>query len=142
MKLTKIFSTLLFLGLIPFFGNSQVTTSSITGSVQSSTGENLEGATVTAVHTPSGTQYQTLAKTGGTFILPNLRIGGPYTVTVNYVGFKVQTFEGINLVLGEPYNLKVVMGEDIQEIEAVVVSGRRSGAVAKTGAATNIGQQQ
>lgn len=141
MKLKHIFATLFLLGMLPFMGISQVTTSSITGSVQSSAGEPLEGATITAVHIPSGTQYQTLAKSGGIFILPNVRIGGPYTITVNYVGFKTQTFEGINLLLGEPYNLKVVMGEDIQEIEAVVVSGRRAG-VAKTGASTNIGQQQ
>lgn len=142
MKLKQILPFILAIGLLPFTGLAQVTTSSITGTVKSSSGEILEGATVTAVHTPSGTQYQTISKSGGVFILPNIRIGGPYLVTVNYVGFKAQSFEGIHLLLGEPYDINVVMGEDIEEIEAVVVTTRRRGAVDKTGAATNIGQQQ
>jgi hypothetical protein len=70
---------------------SQVTTSSITGTVRSASGEGLEGATVTAVHTPSNTTYNTLSKKGGNFTLPSLRIGGPYTLTINYVGQNTQT---------------------------------------------------
>lgn len=121
---------------------SQVTTSSITGTVKSSTGEALEGATITAVHTPSGTTYNTISKKGGNFTLPSLRIGGPYTLTVNYVGQKTQTVSDFFLTLGEPFNANVVMGEAAQELTGVVVSTSRRRAPDKTGASTNITAQQ
>ena len=142
MRIKHFLPVLLAIALIPFSGLGQVTTSSITGTVKTNTGEDLEGATVTAVHLPTGSEYVTLSKKGGVFILPNIRIGGPYTVTINYVGYKAQTFEGINLLLGEPFSINVVMGEDVQEIDAVVVTGRRRVGADRTGAATNIGQRQ
>jgi hypothetical protein len=48
---------------------AQVTTSSITGVVKTADGQPIEGASLVAVHTPSGTQYSTLAKKGGVFHL-------------------------------------------------------------------------
>ena len=87
MNLKRILPLLIAAFLFPFAMNAQVTTSSITGFVKSDNGEPLEGATVTAVHVPSGTKYVTLTKKDGNFTLPNTRIGGPYTVTVEYVGY-------------------------------------------------------
>ena len=78
---------------------AQVTTSSINGIVKDASGKSLEGATVTAVHTPSGTTYNTVAKKQGVFTLPSLRIGGPYMVKVNFVGFGTLTVESVNLLL-------------------------------------------
>lgn len=138
----RIVPVLLALALIPFIGAAQVTTSSITGTVKASSGEFLEGATVTATHLPSGTVYTSISRSGGVFSLSNVRIGGPYRVKIDYVGYTSQVVEGFNLALGEPYNINATMGEDVQEIAAVVVTARRRGAVDKTGASTNIGQRQ
>jgi hypothetical protein len=121
---------------------SQVTTSSITGTVRSSSGEGLEGATVTAVHTPSNTTYNTLSKKGGNFTLPALRIGGPYTLTINYVGQNPQTIPDIFLTLGEPFNTNVIMGESNQQLASVVVSASRRRTPDRTGASTNISREQ
>ncbi|HTL09105.1 MAG TPA: carboxypeptidase-like regulatory domain-containing protein, partial [Chitinophagaceae bacterium] len=81
--------------------HAQVTTSAINGTVTGTKGEPLQGATVTAVHLPSGTKYTTLSKKGGVFNMPGLRAGGPYTVTVNFVGYKPQVTDNITLALGE-----------------------------------------
>jgi hypothetical protein len=64
---------------------AQVTTSSITGTVKGDNGQLLAGATVTAVHLPSGTQYSTISSKDGVFNLPGLRVGGPYQVTIAVV---------------------------------------------------------
>lgn len=124
--------------------NAQVTTSSITGTVKDNKNQGLEGASVTATHTPSGTTYTTVSKKGGGFNLPGLRIGGPYTLKITYVGYAAQTFEEIYLQLGLAYAVNVTMGTEERNIGNVTVSttaGRRT-LVDKSGAATVVGQRQ
>ena len=123
--------------------NAQVTTSSITGSVKDEKGQALTGATITATHLPSGTVYTTIAGKSGAFVLPSCRVGGPYQVKVEFVGLKPAVFEGITLILGEPYNINADMSISNQVMENVVVTGtRRKAAVDKTGASTNINNRQ
>ena len=66
---------------------AQVTTASINGFVTDEKNEGLIGATVVAVHQPSGTRYGVTTLTDGRYNIPNMRVGGPYQVTVTYVGF-------------------------------------------------------
>ncbi|MEY3350497.1 MAG: hypothetical protein RIQ50_608 [Bacteroidota bacterium] len=123
--------------------SAQVTTSSINGVVKDGAGKSLDGATVTAVHTPSGTTYVTLSKKQGVFNIPSVRIGGPYTVKVEFVGYGTVTVENINLLLGEPYFINAVMGEKAATLSEVTVTGKRSKlGVDKTGASTNVGVRQ
>ncbi len=133
-----------FLALfVAFTASAQVTTSSINGVVKDASGKALEGATITATHTPSGTVYNTISKKAGVFTLPSVRIGGPYTIIVNYVGFGSLTVENINLQLGEPYFVNAEMNVAQTTLSGVVVSGKRSKLGAdKTGASTNVGQRQ
>ncbi|MBX9784021.1 MAG: carboxypeptidase regulatory-like domain-containing protein [Chitinophagaceae bacterium] len=137
-KLRKLLLPL-FAMFVSMAAVAQVTTSSITGTVKDKSGNALEGATVTATHTPTGTVYTTISKKGGVFNIVNARIGGPYKLKVEFVGQKAYEVEGFTLSLGEPYDLKVEMGDDVKQItEVVVTGGKRRGAVEKTGAATNI----
>lgn len=128
--LTLVFAAFLF----PFMANAQVTTSSITGFVKSDKGEPLEGATVTAIHVPSGTKYVTLTKKDGNFTLPNTRIGGPFTLTVEYVGYAPQTIKDITLNLGEPFVANVTLSQQAQVLSEVTIAAAGRGAMAKTGA--------
>jgi len=119
---------------------AQVTTSSINGTVTDIKGETLQGATVTAEHQPSGTKYTTLSKKGGVFNMPGLRSGGPYKVTINFVGYKPQVTENITLALGDAYNINAEMSATITDLAAVTVTGtRRRSSADKNGATTNIG---
>lgn len=127
----------------PFLAGAQVTTSSITGVVKDSKGLQLTGATVEAVHQPSGSRYRTISMKGGYFTLQGLRVGGPYLVTISYSGYAPATYEGFDLLLGEGYNIPAILKEKESVLENVVVSAAKKRVVAdKTGASTNIGQRQ
>jgi len=67
--------------------SAQVTTSAMSGKITDDKGEALIGATVVAVHTPSGTRYGTTTNVDGTFYISALRSGGPYRVDITYTGY-------------------------------------------------------
>src|SRR5436190_19713796 len=126
-----------------FFSFAQVTTSSITGTVKDNNGQPLTGATVTAIHTPSGTTYKTLAGKEGVFNLPNMRPGGPYSLTVTYTGLQTYNLDGITLELGQSYNVNATLAQNQQILENVVVTGRsRRAAIDRIGMSTNISSKQ
>ena len=124
---------------------AQVTTSSLAGKVtlDNANGEEVIGATIQAIHEPSGTRYAAVTNTSGRFTIQGMRTGGPYSVTISYIGFQPKTVKGVNLQLGETYNLSVWLSEDANELAEVIVSGKASKfAAEKTGAATNINSSQ
>ena len=124
---------------------AQITTSSMAGKVtlEDEKGEEVIGATVIAVHEPSGTRYTAVTNTSGRFSINGMRTGGPYNVTVSYIGFQPKTVKGIVLQLAETYNLAVWLSEDATQLSEVVISGKASKfAAEKTGAATNINNAQ
>lgn len=120
-----------------------ITTASISGSVVDGNSEKLFGANVIAEHTPSGTKYGTITNDEGRFRLPNLRIGGPYTVTISFLGYDTKTETGINLSLGQDYSLTIIMGENVTELEGIQISARKNATLNsnKTGSGKNINQQ-
>ena len=124
---------------------AQVTTAGLSGKVTMNTaqGEAVIGATVSALHEPSGSRYQAVTNVDGLFNIQGMRTGGPYTVTVSYIGMERKVLRGITLQLGEVYNLPVWLAEDATVLKEVVVTGKASKfAGEKTGAATNINNEQ
>ncbi|MBQ0114430.1 MAG: TonB-dependent receptor, partial [Bacteroidales bacterium] len=120
-----------------------VTTSAMSGVVTDENNETLIGATVQAVHVPSGTKYNAVSNLDGRFTIQGMRPGGPYTVEVSYVGYKTKTFEQVTLQLAETTNLPVQMSNSANALEEVVVVGTSSKfAAEKTGASTNINSAQ
>jgi hypothetical protein len=124
--------------------SAQVTTSSIQGSVRDDSGESLIGATIRAIHEPSGSVYGSVTNVEGRFTLPNMRVGGPYTVEVSFIGYQSQTFSGIILRLGEPYALNVELTSEETELEQVIVTaqGVDDFTSARTGTATHVSNEQ
>ena len=121
---------------------AQLTTSSMAGKVVAN-GEELIGAVVEAVHTPSGTRYTTVSNEKGMFAINGMRVGGPYEVTVKYIGYETKTFTGVTLELGETYNLNASMSEDAVQLADVVVTAQATKfTTEKTGASTNITNRQ
>lgn len=119
-----------------------VTTASMSGVVSAADGGTLPGANVIAVHEPSGSQYGMATRSDGSFTFPAMRVGGPYRVTVSFVGYEPKVFEGIELKLGQTYTVNAVLAEEgaLQEIEIV---GRTNPVInsERTGAATNISNE-
>lgn len=140
-----MFKKLLFLVtlLMAVAVGAQTTTSAISGVVNAGE-QTLPGANVVAVHTPTGTTYGAITNFDGRFNLFNLRVGGPYTITVSYVGFQAQEYTGVTLNLGETYNVEVTLSEDSNALEEVVITGSRNNTFSdgRTGSATNVGERQ
>lgn len=133
----------LLLGLLigPMAAHGQgATTAAIQGEVTDANGEVLPGANVVVVHVPSGTQYGTSTNQNGRYNLTNLRVGGPYRVTVSFVGYQSQREEGVTLDLGETTRLNFQLQEQTAELEEVQVVARRGGILSseRRGVATNI----
>ena len=53
------------------------TTSALAGSVVDEKGEGLPGATVIAVHEPTGSRYGASTRADGRYNILNMRVGGP-----------------------------------------------------------------
>jgi outer membrane receptor protein involved in Fe transport len=140
----RLFLFLAFLITAQLGWGQGVTTSSMTGTITDESGEGLPGATVVATHTPTGTRYGTSTLVDGRFSIPNMRVGGPYTVEVSFIGFQNQTFKDISIRLGEPHVLNIKLGQAAAQLGEVVVSGARSTVLnaERTGASTNISRQQ
>jgi hypothetical protein len=144
-KTTKYLSTMLlflFVSLMAFGQGS--TTSSMSGKIVDSKGEILPGASIVAVHVPSGTMYGAITNNTGLFALQGMRTGGPYKVEVSFVGFSKKTFTEISLSLGETYILNTNLTESNTELNEVVVVGAKPSKFSntKTGATTNISGAQ
>jgi hypothetical protein len=128
--------------LIAVASMAQVTTGTVTGNVKDSKGLALTGASVEAIHEPSGSKYKAVSSAAGKFTLTGLRIGGPYRITISYVGLKTEIFTDVTVQLGEPSVIDVTLAESSSQLSEVIVSGTsRKGALIskdRKGTSTNI----
>ena len=113
-----------------------VTTSAMNGFVLDENGAPLPGALVRAVHVPSGTTYSALVRAGGTYAIPNMRVGGPYRVTVQLIGYQTDTKEEPMLQLGQAARLDFALKVAAIEVRAVEATADEVFSSARTGAAT------
>ena len=134
----------LCLGIRYYHAHAQVTTASIYGFVRDDKGDNLPGATVSAVHLPTGAQYGVTTRSEGEYNLPNLRIGGPYTITVSYVGYTSEVIENVFLSLGQKLPLTVTIRNDARQLSEVEVRANANDVLNnnRTGPQTNISNEQ
>lgn len=121
-----------------------LTSSAMNGVVTSSKNETLPGASVVAVHVPTGSKYGTITQSDGRFNIPNVRAGGPYTLTISFVGYKTEVIEKIMLALGSNQDINVVLQESSQNLEEIKVVGTADKTFnsGRTGASTNISVNQ
>ena len=123
--------------------NAQITTSSLSGMIVDESESPMIGAVITALHTPSGTEYTATSNTEGRYVIQGMRPGGPYTVTVSYIGYEKPEITGITLQLGNTFNLDVPMSLSSTSLDEVVVTGVWSKfQQERTGAVTNINNAQ
>ncbi len=144
--LFKAVYSALFAFVLTFLGaqvQAQVTSSAITGRATDNKGEGLPGATIVATHVPSGSQYGTVTNESGRYTIPSVRVGGPYKVTVSYVGYTEQSKENIFANLGTAADVSFSMLDEGTQLNEVTVSTSRSDVFSsdRTGAATTISKE-
>jgi hypothetical protein len=117
-----------------------VTTSAINGVVKDEKGEPLPGATVIARHTPTGTEYGVATNPQGRFYFPNVRVGGPYSLTVTFVGYADYTEPEFTLALGENRGFAILLVEQQKQLDELIVTARPDDLInsGRTGASTHI----
>ncbi|MDD6209947.1 MAG: TonB-dependent receptor [Bacteroidales bacterium] len=121
---------------------AQVTTSGITGKITLS-GEPATGVTIKAVHEPSNTIYGTVTNGEGLFSLSGMRTGGPYRVTVSYIGYDTAGLDDIFLQLGVTKEMDVDLKESATALGEVSVTASKSKfSSGRSGVSTNIGNDQ
>ncbi len=117
------------------------TTASMSGTVSDSNGESVIGATVLATHTPSGVTYGTVSDALGYYQIPNMRVGGPYTLAISYVGYSDVNVEGIILRLGEKRRQNYIMNEGGVTLDEVAIVAQAGSIGLNSGASTSIEQE-
>jgi len=135
---TKFTLLTIIFAMLAFFAKSQETTSEIRGSVVSQN-KPIAGATITAVHLPTGTKYVTTSRNDGRYNIANARIGGPYTITTTFVGFNEEKQENVFLSLGQVYNADFTVSTKTQNLSTVVVTANKQNKIFNNG---RTGQQE
>lgn len=139
------FSLLLALLMTGFMVFSQgVTTSSLRGRVTDKNGEPLFPANVVAVHEPTGTMYGAITQSDGFYRIINMRVGGPYKITVSYVGYHDAVQDNVYLKLNQSGEVNFVLSESASQLEEVEISYDKDNLFDpdRKGASTSVGENQ
>ncbi|MBP2831300.1 TonB-dependent receptor [Aquimarina sp. U1-2] len=121
-----------------------VTTSSINGKVTDNNGEPLPGATIVAIHQPTGTKYGVTTDFDGFYRINNMRVGGPYSVNISYVGFEEVKKNDLFLQLGQSERISVQMTEETNALDEVIITAQKGSVFDsnKTGTETTVTQRE
>lgn len=135
---------ILLIVLNSMFLYSQVTTSGLSGKIYSTEKTTLPGATVIAVHVPTGTEYGTVTDSDGLYRIPNMKSGGPYKLKISYVGYQTLVVDDINLNLGQTLTLNETLKETSVEMNEVEIVAKKNDLIDgnRTGASTNVNSQE
>lgn len=141
-----VFLTIIFTSYFVNQAHSQgVTTAAIQGAITNAQGEPLPGATVIAIHEPSGTQYGATTRIDGEYNLPAVKVGGPYTLTASFVGYQTQKLEKVYLSLGQDITFDFKLTDVTTDLGITVeVKASKDNVLNanRTGAVTNVTTQQ
>jgi hypothetical protein len=124
---------------------AQTTSASLAGRITGTDGAPLAGATITIVHTPSGTTSRATTDADGRYNSRGLRVGGPYTVTVQKDGFQGEASENVFLLLGETAavnaDLEAAATTALEAVEVVAAAGTSVFSPESMGAGTSVSRQ-
>lgn len=132
-----------FLGMTQISLAQGLTSASINGKVSAIDGEELPSASVMAVHIPTGTVYGTSTRMDGKYNLTGLKTGGPYKITVSFVGYQAQVKENVYLELSQNLMVNFKLPESSVTLSELTVTAEKSAIMsqARTGAAQNVSEK-
>jgi hypothetical protein len=110
----------------------------MTGTVTDDKGETLPGATVVAVHLETSSQYATVTNADGRYFIQGMKPGGPYEVTVQFVGMSPKKETNVFLSLGETFKLNASLTDESKELQEIVVEAKNKFDANKTGASSRV----
>jgi Carboxypeptidase regulatory-like domain len=115
----------------------------LSGTVTKADGKPLSGATIKITYANAGINKSTVSQSNGTYVVPNLKVGGPYTIAVTYTGYLPKTEDNIVLELGQNTTLDFKLQAGDGNLETVTVTGKsKLFDGQRTGASTNISSRQ
>ena len=123
--LVRFAALALALAVLPSTFAQGITTGGLDGTVTDASGKALAGATIAALHEPSGTVATTTTRANGQYNLSNLRIGGPYTITATAAGQPTQTAKDVYVDLNETASKDFSFKSDIIQLEKFTVGAER-----------------
>ena len=119
----NILKFVLFIAAAALFAvnaSGQVTSAGIAGKVGQN-GEPVPGAPVIAVHTPSGTQFYAVTDLDGEYRINDVIAGGPYTITVEMLGFHKTVIKDVETLLAQTIVVDVNLEEESLSLSEAVV---------------------
>ena len=135
------FIVALALAIMPAPASGQgVAGSSMNVTVNDASHAAVAGASVTAVHVPSGTTYRGITRADGRLAIPGMRVGGPYRLSIAAIGFAPQTRDEIYLSLGVAADIAITANRTAVTVAEMVVKGEKDAVFSsdRTGAATTV----
>jgi len=143
MKKITLLSVIAFLLMTAMSFAQGVTTSSINGRVLDNNGGPLPGANIVVTHVPTGSVYGAVTDFDGFYRITNMKSGGPYNLTISYVGFEDYTNNGFSLSLGESKRISTTMAESANALDEIVITTQNNGVFNsnKTGSETSISER-
>ncbi|MFM8535963.1 MAG: carboxypeptidase-like regulatory domain-containing protein, partial [Acidimicrobiia bacterium] len=145
--MTRLVLSFVAVCAIALNAHAQVTTGSLSGKIQNAQQQPVAGASIIAIHLPSGTTYETTSRADGRFVIINMRVGGPYSVTAAFTGtgaaaFAPETKENVEINLGVASDLTFDV-KNIAVTETVTVTAQSDTVFssARTGAATAVSRE-
>ena len=123
---------------------SQITSSEIKGNVLDINNNIIPGAHITVLHAPTGRKQQAITNNQGHFFIPQLKPGGPYSISIQFIGFAEHKTNNFYLKLGETMVFDAVLEEEVTKLNGVdiIVNSNDLFSTKRKGTETNIGAQE
>ncbi|PQB06590.1 hypothetical protein BST83_05005 [Polaribacter filamentus] len=96
------------------------------------------------MHVPTGSVSGTTTQDNGKYTIPNLRVGGPYSITFSYLGYKEQVVNNIFLTLGKTAEVNGTLTDSGETLDEIIISSSKNKIFNKdrTGSQTSISAVQ
>jgi hypothetical protein len=122
----RLFFLLLVTLIFSYCENAQITTKEIKGTVIDNNGETLFGANIVVIHVPTGSISVTTTQGNGKYTVPNSRVGGPYSITFSYAGYKEQVVNNIYLILGKTTEVNGTLTDRRETLDEIIITSSRN----------------
>lgn len=121
----------------------QATNTSIKGKVTDTNGKPLMGATIIVENTSTGFTSGTITSEKGSYRIQQLPLGGPYTITSQYLGYREVVKKGYTLNLSDALEINFTLAEDATALDEVVItSNNLTKRIDQLGASTKVSAGQ